>query len=536
MARCQSSHGLTLWPGYQMQVREQWVGAGMSKQEINDSHRRYERHYEAQDHTASFSEEAVDTDEWAPLIAEGRSNPGHFLQPSVLQRLTTLKKEHLDAWMNLRARIKKGCPDLPIWDLDRSMDLCCGDGSPALQGKATEWADPEPWHSPVGGAALLEEISAHIRRYIHLPANAADAIALWVVHTWLHRWLEVSTFLNVTSATKRCGKTKLLEVILPLLYRPLQVSGRITPASLFRLVERHEPTLLLDEADTFFRDAHELRGIINGSHRRDLAHVIRCVGEDHEPRIFTTWCPKVISGIGGLPDTVRDRSLEIRLVRRPARLGDLTHWRGRDREAIDVLVRKITRWIGDHKEGVLARRKDVALPPGLHDRARDAWEVLLAIADYAGGRWAGQDGRAWRAAEAIGIEARDEEGDGEVLFADIFDVFREADDPPALSTRSILKRLNEMDHRPWPASTRGNPLTAHGLARLLTPFGIVPGTIRTVGIGTAAGTAKGYKRSAFAREWMRYSIGDTPTHPSQGHNPRWTGGSAILHLSQTQNL
>ena len=83
-------------------------------------------------------------------------------------------------------------------------------------------------------------------------------------------------------------------------------------------------------------------------------------------------------------------------------------------------------------------------------------------------------------------------------------------DPPALATRSILERLNEMDHRPWPEWTRGNPLTAHGLARLLTPFGVVPGTIRTVGIGTAAGTAKGYKRSAFAREWKRYSIGDTP--------------------------
>ena len=83
-------------------------------------------------------------------------------------------------------------------------------------------------------------------------------------------------------------------------------------------------------------------------------------------------------------------------------------------------------------------------------------------------------------------------------------------DPPALATRSILERLNEMDHRPWPSWTRGNPLAAHGLAKLLNPFGIVPGTIRAEGIDTADGTAKGYKRGAFARVWERYSIGDTP--------------------------
>jgi len=83
-------------------------------------------------------------------------------------------------------------------------------------------------------------------------------------------------------------------------------------------------------------------------------------------------------------------------------------------------------------------------------------------------------------------------------------------DPPAVATRSIMERLNEMDRRPWQEWTRGNPLTGRGLARLLTPFGIVPGTIRTVGIGTAAGPAKGCKRSASAREWKRYSIGATP--------------------------
>lgn len=510
-----------------MQVREQPVGADMDKPEFSDGRRRDE----AQDQTASCSEEGVETDAWTSLIAEGRDNPGLFFKAPVLQRLAVLKTERFDSWVNLRARFKRDCPDLPIRDLDRAVDRCCEDGSAAFQGQAIDWPDPEPWPDPVDGAALLEDISAHIRRYVHVPPEAADAVALWIVQTWVHRRLELSAFLNVTSATKRCGKSLLLETMAPLLYRPTSVSGRITPASLFRLIERHEPTLLIDEADTFFRDAHELRGIVNGSHRRDLAYVVRCVGEDHEPRKFTTWSPKVICGIGGLPDTVHDRSLVIRLARRPARLGALPCWRDRDREAIDILARKIARWIGDRADGVLARRRGVAFPPGLHDRARDNWEALLAIADCAGGQWAGRDGRAWHAAEAIGIHAREEDSDVETLLADVFDVFREAGDPPALATRSILERLNGMDHRPWPEWTRGNPLTAHGLARLLTPFGIVPGTIRTEGIGTAGGTAKGYKRSAFAREWVRYSIGDTPDPSvtrSQSAPDKGFGGSSSV--------
>ena len=75
--------------------------------------------------------------------------------------------------------------------------------------------------------------------------------------------------------------------------RPLAASS-ITPASLFRVVELVRPTLLIDEADTFATDNDELRGIINSGHSRDSAHVIRTVGDDHEPRSFSTWCPKLL--------------------------------------------------------------------------------------------------------------------------------------------------------------------------------------------------------------------------------------------------
>ena len=74
-----------------------------------------------------------------------------------------------------------------------------------LQGRPLEWPEPEPWPEPVDGSAMLAEIAEIIALHVSLPAALADAVALWTVMTWLHDRLDISPFLNVTSATKRCG-------------------------------------------------------------------------------------------------------------------------------------------------------------------------------------------------------------------------------------------------------------------------------------------------------------------------------------------
>src|SRR6202011_5788535 len=72
---------------------------------------------------------------------------------------------------------------------------------------------------------------------------------------------------------------------------PLLVTN-VAPAPLFRCIEEFRPTLLLDEADTWLRENEELRGILNGGHSRKTACVIRCVGDEHDVRAFSTFCPK----------------------------------------------------------------------------------------------------------------------------------------------------------------------------------------------------------------------------------------------------
>ena len=215
--------------------------------------------------------------------------------------------------------------------------------------------DPEPWADPVNGAALLDAIAATFTRYLALPAHASTALALWVLHTYTFQAWFTSPFLAITSPVKRCGKTLLLIVLGALVPRRLFASN-VTPAVLFRTIEKYGPTLLIDEADTFIRDNDELRGVLNSGHTRTTAVVIRAVGDDHDPRAFSTWCPKAIALIGRLPDTLADRAIEIAMRRRTA--GERVERLRQDRiegECAD-LRRQAARWAADHLADAAGRR------------------------------------------------------------------------------------------------------------------------------------------------------------------------------------
>jgi putative DNA primase/helicase len=159
--------------------------------------------------------------------------------------------------------------------------------APNVQGRALALPEPAPWPEPVHGAALLDDLASAIRRHVVLPTHAADASALWIIHTYLVDMLDISPRLAITSPERGCGKTTLLDVLSHLVERPL-AAANATASAIFRVIELAHPTLLIDECDTFLMQNEELRGILNSGHRRGGA-VLRTVGDDHEPRQFGTY-------------------------------------------------------------------------------------------------------------------------------------------------------------------------------------------------------------------------------------------------------
>jgi putative DNA primase/helicase len=284
----------------------------------------------------------------------------------------------------------------------------------------------------------------------------------------------------------------LLDVLSRLVLRPLLASS-ITSAALFRVIEAASPTLLLDEADAYMRDNEDLRAVIDAGHRQDGA-VIRCVGDDYEPRQFSCWAPVALAAIGRVPGTVESRSIIIRLRRRrpdesiePLRLDRAT--------GLDELARKATRWGRDHSLTLFTA--DPTMPAGIVNRSADNWRPLLAVADAAGGVW---PERARRAAVTL---ARDGADDAEtartMLLADIKAAF-EAKATDRLASEEIIGYLTGLDDRPWSEFRGGKAITKVQLARLLRPLRISSGTIRL----DDGKTPKGYYRSTLEDAFLRY--------------------------------
>ena len=353
------------------------------------------------------------------------------------------------------------------------------------------FSDPEPWPSVVDGSKLLDDIVSLIHRYVIVSLHAAHFIALWILHAWTLDAFDISPLLGITSPTKRCGKTTLLEAIGMLVPRSLSASN-ITAAALFRAIEKFKPVMLIDEADTFFGEKDELRGVINSGHRRASAFVVRTVGEDHEPKTFSTWSAKAIATIGKLSGTMEDRSIIISMRRRAP--GEHTE---KFRTAIykssaDPLRRQAFRWACDSIPTLQTITPEE--PRELNDRASDNWRPLLAVAELCGGKW---PARARRAALELSQDVDEAEGSALMdLLQEIHELFQTRD---RITSTDLAEYLGRQVDKRWAEWRHGKPITQRQIARLLAPMKIKPSSIR---IGTE--TPRGYLREWFDDAFFRY--------------------------------
>lgn len=361
-------------------------------------------------------------------------------------------------------------------------------------------ADPEPWPEAVNGAELLHDIANMLGKHVVMPEHGAVVCALWALHTWCFACFTYSPRLLLSSPVKRSGKTLLLRLLAALVTRPLTAEG-ISAAALYRVISAAHPTLLLDEYDTFLiarRDASEaaeaLRGVVNSGFQRG-GRIVRCSGDKHEPVAFPCYAPVVLAGIGNPPSTVADRSILLAMRRRAN--GEVVErpspgWPLRQQH--EDLVRRCRRWAMD--SAPMLAEAEPEIPAGLHDRAADCWWSLLSIADAAGEHW---PELARDAAIALSAARADEEEDaGILLLRDLRDVFGNED---RLPTVELLRLLAALDGAPWATWHHGrDPLTSHGLARLLRPFDIRSTTFRM----PSGATPKGYVRAHLDDAFLRY--------------------------------
>jgi hypothetical protein len=367
-------------------------------------------------------------------------------------------------------------------------------------GQPTGPTGPAPVSPAMEGADLLTELRSAIARYVVLPSTEAlDAVTLWIAATHLQSAWQHAPRLAVVGPAKRCGKSRLLDVLHDTVHAPF-ITVNSTPAAIFRSITKQPPTLLVDEADTIFGSAkvaeknEEMRGLLNSGHQRNRP-TTRVVGPEHKPVKFATFAMAALAGIGDLPDTIMDRAVVIRMRRRGPGETVRPFRSRRDTPLLEELRDRLAAWLIPLTD--TASRQEPVMP--VEDRAADTWEPLVIVADLAGGQWPSQARTACRT-----MTAHEEGQDQETalrtrILADIRAVFAGLGDPDALPTESLLSALNADPEGPW-REHGASGLTPRGLQLLLKDYGISSANRRFPG----GAQRRGFTRNQFADAWARY--------------------------------
>jgi hypothetical protein len=359
------------------------------------------------------------------------------------------------------------------------------------QGETDVVENIEPWPEAVDGDHLLSKIVKLLNTHVVLPKGSDVAISLWIMLTYCYDQFRILPILGIISPQKRCGKTTLLEIIASLSYRALPASNISSPA-VFRSIDKFRPTLLVDEADSFLKGNEELRGVLNSGHTKSSAYVIRCDGDDNDPKKFSTWGPKAIAAIGKLPGTISDRAILVKLKRKAANERREKIGAKFDQRA-ETLRRMCLRWALDHVDDLLSNQHIIEVPG--NDRATDNWAPIATIAGIIGGNWLND----LRKSAKLTVDAPAVNDDLSILLLeDIHDIFSETGSDRIFSA-NLVNLLNGIEERPWCDLKNGHGLTTNVLARFLAPFDISSKKIR-IGIDVK----KGYMLDAFDDAFNRY--------------------------------
>jgi len=183
-------------------------------------------------------------------------------------------------------------------------------------------------------ADLLTEIIDFVHMYVGLSAFFEKLSAYYVLLTWVYDKFEAIPYLRVRG-DYGTGKSTFIKVVGAICYRPISLSGSVTPAPVFRVIDKFKGTLLIDEADFKFSEATDLMvKILNCGYQRGIP-VLRMEGEgkNMEVRAFDVYGPKIV----GTRFNWTDRALESRCISE-----DLDgHYRGDLRDIEDEFYKSV---------------------------------------------------------------------------------------------------------------------------------------------------------------------------------------------------
>tara|TARA_R100000808_G_C2152897_1_gene162639 strand:+ start:2980 stop:4260 length:1281 start_codon:yes stop_codon:yes gene_type:complete len=337
--------------------------------------------------------------------------------------------------------------------------------------------------------------------------NEPIVLTNWVVSTWFYKSFQFTPYIHIFSPTEQCGKSRLLEVLNLMAYR---VTSTNQPSNaVYRLIDSGDLCLFIDEIDKNDNEQRqELIGILNAGYEQSSTGVLRMVGSNHEPKLFSTFCPKVFSGIGRdkLAKTLRDRSIPIDLQRKAET--DQTRRFLKTRHLLEEFEMDITL----HLEQLSSEVEEDFNPyfndddyleciellaeSNPNDRAVDICAPLLTIASMGSDEWALQT---LNALNELTVREPDEQNWKIELLEKCREIMQNNIGQDRITSRELANEVNNFLDSRFVNWNNGNGLNGSNVSKALKDYNIKSKTIRIGG-----DTAKGFYWNDFLTAFEKY--------------------------------
>jgi len=152
-----------------------------------------------------------------------------------------------------------------------------------------------------GEAVPLRDLIAWIRRiinkYVDVDQFYEVLASYYVLFSWLYDAFNTVPYLRMLGDAGT-GKSRFIQVVGAMCYRPIYVTGAATTSPIFRMLDRYRGTLVLDEADFRVSDeAADVIKILNTGYQRTQGVVLRSGDKNSgfDTEVFVCYGPKVIA-------------------------------------------------------------------------------------------------------------------------------------------------------------------------------------------------------------------------------------------------
>ncbi len=157
---------------------------------------------------------------------------------------------------------------------------------------------------------IIGEIQAFIHKYVDVSDVFEQIATYYVLFTWLFDKFNEVPYLRAIG-DYGSGKSRLIQTVGSLCYKPIFTSGATTPSPVFRIIDEVHGTLIIDESDFKYSDAtSEMIKILNTGYQKGIP-VLRSEGKGtFEVKAYDVFCPKIVA----TRDTFSDKALESRFL------------------------------------------------------------------------------------------------------------------------------------------------------------------------------------------------------------------------------